>query len=316
MKKFILFSLFFFSYLLTFSQDNKDYIQELPATNETIEMKFIPGGSFILGSSATEVGRKPDENNAQNVEVDAFWMASHEITWGLYKLFLQREIDAEVVENSLHLDVDGISGATTPYVDMSLGMGTDDNLPVGNVTWLAATRFCKWLSAITGNFYRLPTESEWEYAAQAGNENAYSFGNDVSKLSDYAWHADNSDNKYHPIKEKEPNAWGLYDMNGNVAEWTLNQYTENGYAEESVFEVATKQHPISIRGGSFQDDAADVRSASRQPSKAIWKQRDPQFPKSKWWNTDAPFVGFRIVRPLNPPVVEDYGLYWPEKVSN
>ena len=142
---------------------------------------------------------------------------------------------------------------------MSLGMGTSKGLPVGNVTQYAASQFCKWLSAKTGHFYRLPTEAEWEYSARAGSSTAYYFGDDPKMIEQYAWSFENSEDSYHPVGQKKPNAWGLYDMHGNVAEWTLDQY-----------------------------------------------------PKSKWWNTDAPYVGFRIVRDPNVPKETEINNYWGE----
>ena len=294
--------------LVNAQQSTGAYTEEFQGTGLSLEFREIPAGSFSMGSQENETGRKEDEGPQMEVDVDAFWMSSTEITWGLYNLFLQQTSFDTPKGTEVKIDVDATSGATTPYVDMSLGMGAADYQPVGNVTWLAATRFTKWLSAVTGNYYRLPTEAEWEYAARAGSKDAYSFGNDTENIDSYAWYAGNSDETYHPVGQKEPNDFGLYDMHGNVAEWTLNQYDENGY-QDGLLPI-TKEYPVSIRGGSFRDEAIGVRSASRQGSQATWKTRDPQFPKSKWWFTDAPFIGFRVVRPKEVP--ENINQYWPE----
>jgi formylglycine-generating enzyme required for sulfatase activity len=163
--------------------------------------------------------------------------------------------------------------------------------------------------------YCLPTEAEWEYAARAGSTTAYHFGDEVSDLDDYAWYYSNSNGTYHKVGQKKPNPWGLYDMHGNVAEWTLDQYLPKIYQNrksttENPWETATTEYPRTVRGGSYDDDEEWLRSAARMPSMEKWKMRDPQFPKSKWWNTDAPFVGFRIVRQASAPAPKEMKKYW------
>ena len=305
-----------------FSQESelKDFKQIIGGSQLDIEMVAIPAGNFKMGSPAIEEGRKTDEGPLHTVNLTAFWMSKYEITWDLYNLFVNRAIDSidnPSADADLDLEVDAIAGATIPYVDMSLGMGTSEGLPVGNVTHYAASQFCKWLSAKTGKFYRLPTEAEWEYAARAGTSTAYHFGDDAKELEDYAWSYENSEDTYHPVGQKQPNPWGLYDMYGNVAEWTLDQYVSDVYQTRKEITIAPvvfpeKTYPRSVRGGSYYDDAEYLRSAARLGSTENWKMRDPQFPKSKWWNTDAPFVGFRIVRDPNPPKESEINNYWGE----
>ena len=312
--------LFLFWCPLGFAQDQKlkDYTQEIPGSNLSIEMVAIPGGIFTMGSPENEEYRLEDEGPAHEVKIDPFWMSKYEITWDLYNLFVNRAIDEINDTNKasdVTIEVDAVSGATIPYVDMSLGMGTGEDLPVANVTQLAASKFCEWLSAKSGHFYRLPTEAEWEYAARAGTPTAFHFGNSIDELGDYAWYYENSENSYHKVGQKKPNPWGLYDMYGNVAEWTLDQYLPKAYRDrkgvtEMPFEQPTKEYPRSVRGGSYYDDAGYLRSAARLGSIENWKMRDPQFPKSRWWNTDAPHVGFRIVRDPIPPAETEYELFW------
>lgn len=312
------------AYVTCFSQKKKgkDYQQELTGTELAIDMVYIPAGNFTMGSPSSEENRDRDEGPTHVVTIDAFWMAKYEITWELYNMFVNRTIDA--VPNTsrgsdVNIEVDAIAGATIPYVDMSLGMGTETGLPVGNVTHHSASAFCKWLSAKTGHFYRLPTEAEWEYAASAGSTTKYHFGDDIASLDDYAWHYKNSSNTYHKVGQKKPNPWGLYDMHGNVSEWTLDQYVPDAYEQRTAtspnpWQPAIAEYPRVVRGGSYDDDPEDLRSANRMASKEKWKMRDPQFPKSKWWNTDAPFVGFRIVRQVATPTPEEMNTYWNQEL--
>jgi len=298
------------------NQSFDNYAQKIGGSSLRIEMIAIPSGTFTMGSD-DETARN-DEKPSHQVAIDAFYMSKYEITWDLYNLFLNRTSGNEISTpkgEDVNMQVDAVAGATIPYVDMSLGMGTGKDLPVGNVTQYAASKFCEWLSAKTGYFYRLPTEAEWEYAARAGSSSAYYFGNDAEQLDAYAWFYDNSEKTYHKIGQKKPNAWGLYDMYGNVAEWTLDHYLPEIYKErrdstKNPLEKATKKYSGTVRGGSYYDYPKDLRSAARKPSSDKWKMRDPQFPKSKWWNTDAPFVGFRIVRQSSLPVNGDLTYYW------
>lgn len=310
-----LFSLVF----LGFGPEEKGYIQNIPGTPEVIEMALIPGGTFSMGSPKSEQGHFGDEGPQHLVEVDPFWMGKFEITWDLYELFISRGIDkkrpATVSGKEVEIDVAAVSGATQPYTEMSFGMGVE-GYPAICMTQLAAVKFCEWLSAMTGNFYRLPTEAEWEYACRAGTKTAYSFGDNPSNLDIYAWHEGNSGGAYHKVGQKEPNPWGLYDMHGNVSEWTLDQYVPTVYntrkrkTVDNPLQTPTKTYPRVVRGGAWSDKPNRLRSAARRPSSKKWKKRDPQIPKSLWWHTDAPFVGFRVVRPLETPSPLDQNKYW------
>ena len=230
-------------------------------------------------------------------------MEEHEVTYDEYILFQDETKDAEPKP-------DGITRPSPPYVDFTLGMGKVGGFPANSMSQYAAVMYCKWLYKKTGIFYRLPTEAELEYACRAGSTTAYSFGEDETQLAKYAWYKDNSGNKYHAVKQLQPNAWGFYDMLGNVAEWTLDQYKADYFEQiknnpaNPLMQPQTK-YPITLKGGNFRDDAAGLRSAVRIPSEKKWNARDPQIPKSKWWNTDAPFIGFRIVRPAKQPDAMD-----------
>jgi formylglycine-generating enzyme required for sulfatase activity len=279
------------------------YTETIPGTESAFNMIPIQGGEFLIGSAESEPGRTADEGPQKKVKLDAFYMMETELTWDLYELFIDKDKSAKVGYPSEEIKVkaDGVTRPSTPYLDPSFGMGKK-NYPAISMTQYSALVFCKWLSQITGKFYRLPTEAEWEYACKAGTTTAYSFGDDVSKLKDHAWYWDNCDDKYHEVAQKTPNPWGLYDMHGNVAEWTLDQYQEDFYntlADGAVnpWRIPDNLYPRTVKGGSWEDDPEFLRSSDRLISNREWQKRDPQIPKSFWWNTDAPFLGFRIVRP-------------------
>ncbi|WP_244526847.1 formylglycine-generating enzyme family protein [Pseudozobellia thermophila] len=280
----------------------------------------IEGGTFLMGSPNTEKGRNSDEGPQRRVRVNSFWMGAYEITWEQYTQFLDDNAQ-NISERSITLRdgskmvVDGVATATPMYIDMSFGMGKE-GYPAINMTQYAAAMYAKWLFAKTGRFYRLPTEAEWEYACRSGSNTAYHFGNDESQLAKYAWFKSNSNEKYHKVGSKSPNAYGLYDMHGNVAEWTMDEYKADYFkslkgnpSSNPLFEP-TQLYPRSVRGGSWMDPAEDLRSANRHGSSKKWKQRDPQMPKSIWWLTDAPFIGFRLVRPKETPSKQEIEKYW------
>lgn len=135
--------------------------------------------------------------------------------------------------------------------------------PVINVNWSEATRYCEWLSEQAGQYYRLPTEAEWEYACRAGSTGAYCFGDREQELGRYAWFNENSNSKTHPVGQKQPNAWGLYDMHGNVWEWVYDWYGSYSESAQSNPSGPTSGSTRVFRGGSWRSDADVCRSAFR-----------------------------------------------------
>jgi len=308
-------------------QKNENYTNTIPGTDVKYEMIAIPGGKYVRGG--TEKGEMPKKE----VTVDPFWMQKYEMTWQQYELWqfnldiMRRKKGSAVGEKDKLADL--VSRPTGPYLDMSFGMGKK-NRPVVCMTQLAAKCYCMWLSAKTGNFYRLATEAEWEYACRAGSKTKYSFGDDESKLSEYGWFFDNTNgDNYMERGTKKPNPWGLYDMHGNVSEWVLDTFTADFYKNgpldnpvnvppkagklnppvEAIW--PTKLYERVARGGGWDDDAIDLRSASRKLSAPDWKVQDPQVPKSVWYHTDATWVGFRIVRSARIPKLSELDKYWP-----
>jgi formylglycine-generating enzyme required for sulfatase activity len=293
---------------------DKPYKVTVPNTIVSYDVVPVPAGDFTMGSPASVTGAAPDEKPSHKVHVDAFAMQAHEVTWDEYRLFMF----ANQAGETTHKDevVDAVSRPTRPYVEMSFGMGIN-GYPAISMTQNAANKYAEWLSSKTGEFYRLPTEAEWEYACRAGTETAYFFGNDASMLGDYAWFAGNAGGKYARVATRKPNPWGLYDMLGNVMEWTLDAYAPyQGKAETDPWVRATKPYPQAVRGGSWNDPAGKVRCAARVASDASWKQQDPQLPKSIWYMTDAQWLGFRLVRPGKVPSAEEMFRYWNNGVEH
>lgn len=298
--------------------DMKAYSNQIPDTRVDYHMVAIPGGSFQMGSPAGEKDRKADEGPVHTVKVDPFWMGKYEVTWNEFELFMYPPRTTVASTDAAALDhrrlIDAVSRPTKPYVEMSFGMGKDQ-FPAISMTQHSANKFCQWLSAKTGHFYRLPTEAEWEYACRAGTTTVYSFGDDASKLKEYAWYEANSDWKYQKVGTKKPNPWGLYDMHGNVAEWCIDQYAADFYATmkgevSNPWNYGKKLYPRVVRGGSWDHNPDLLRSAARISSNADWKIQDPQLPKSIWYHTDAQFLGMRVVRPLKMPSAEEMYRYW------
>jgi formylglycine-generating enzyme required for sulfatase activity len=278
------------------------YEQKLPVANLRFAMVPIPAGQFKIGSIISVSKITIDETPQKEISLDAFWMSATEVTRDVFDVFLKDE------NTSQNADVDAITRPSPQYVDLTWGMGKEGGYPANSMSQYAALMFCKWLYKQTGIFYRLPTEAEWEYASRAGATTPYYFGTDPNLLTKYAWFQKNSNNKYQKVAQKLPNAWGLYDMLGNLMEWTTDHYVPNRYASiesnNPMVEPTQGVYPKVLRGGSFLSDANACRNGKRIKSDPIWNRRDPQIPKSKWWLTEAKDVGIRLVRPLQQPTPE------------
>ena len=284
------------------AQQFKLYEQKIEGTPVSFSMVSIPTGKFLLGSADTELERDTDEGPQKEIEISAFWLENHEVTFAEWDAFFK---DNTLAQSKI---IDGITRPTPQYIDLTWGMGRDLKQPTNSMSQQAAMMYCKWLYYKTGFFYRLPTEAEWEYACRAGSSTKYPFGNDINALKEYAYFRDNSEAKFHRVATKKPNAWGLYDMLGNLSEWTIDQYDANYYqkgTDKDPHNPPVSRYPKAVRGGSYVDDAKDLRCANRIPSEAKWNQRDPQIPKSRWWLTDAAYVGFRVARPATQPSQEE-----------
>lgn len=303
--------LFIFNYVSAQSSYFADYTQSLNDSIISIDMVAVEGGHFIMGNN----NGKDDEKPAHDVLIDDFWMGKYEITWAQYDAFVYENFDTSEYQDNSKLEalgIDALSGATPPYVDMSFNMGKGD-APAVNMTQYAALMFCKWLSLKTGVFYRLPTEAEWEYACKKGNTDK------IEDLDQVAWYYENSLDKYEKRGTRKANDLGIHDLLGNVSEWVLDQYDATYYKNapsNNPWNKPTTLYPRVLRGGSWKDTAEKVCCNARQYSRAKWKRRDPQIPKSNWWHTDAPFVGFRVVRPKVQPPKDVIKSYWLEAIED
>jgi formylglycine-generating enzyme required for sulfatase activity len=214
--------------------------RRLAGITNSIGMKlvWIPPGEFMMGSPSSEKGREDDEGPVHRVKISkGFWMGQTEVTQSQWQV---------VMGNNLS----GFKG---------------DKLPVERVSWNEAVEFCEKLSSKEGRTYRLPTEAEWEYACRAGTQARFCFGDAESSLGSYAWYGDNSDDKTHPVGQKEPNAFGLYDMHGNVWEWCGDWYDDKYYSESPGVDPPGPKTGSSrvLRGGSWDHDPWRCRSADR-----------------------------------------------------
>ena len=196
------------------------------------------------------------------------------------------------------------------------------------MTPYAAMQYTKYLSLLSETFYRLPTEAEWEYACRAGTKTTFYFGDDPKLLTDHAWYYDNSDDYRKKVGTKKPNPWGLYDMYGNVAEWVLDEYRNDAYQNAvkvfganqelsirawQAYVRPSKTHPRVARGGSFELEPEDCRSAARLKSNEEWSDEEVSVPKSTHWHTTSPSTGtgFRLIRPLIPPSRDEHKkIFW------
>ena len=246
------FGLIFVIFLFTGCQRAGNPGTALPPTITSkggIEMVLIPSGSYQMGNARGQ----EDEKLVHTVSVDAFLMDKYEVT--------QAEFDKYQLPNPSHF-----KGPT---------------LPVEQVTWVQAAVYCNARSKAEGlspcynedtaacNFeadgYRLPTEAEWEYACRAGTDTGYSFDGDSRKLMEYAWFADNAGKKTHPVGQKNPNPWGLYDMHGNVAEWCNDVYDKSYYSNSPGVNPRgpSEGKQNVLRGGAWKSAADALRSSYR-----------------------------------------------------
>ncbi len=310
--------------------------QTILGTKVSFEMVPIAGGTFLIGSPEGEAERGADEGPQVTIEIPPFWIGKYEVTWAEYRNYMDLTLAFEQFDDQKIRQVDDsnrVDAITSPSKlydpSFTFACGDGPRQPAVSMSQYAAKQYTKWLSLLADQFYRLPTEAEWEYACRAGTTTAYSFGDDPKQLGDYAWIYDNADDQTHDVGQKLPNPWGLYDMHGNASEWTLDEHRAEWYGElkkrgEPVGAAdavcwPSQLYPRVLRGGSWFFDPPDCRSAKRRLSNDDdWRSYDPNTPKSPWWFASdmSQDVGFRIVRPLHLLPKAERSRYWEADDAN
>lgn len=234
-------------------EEGKNFSLSIPADPKEVllELIYISPGSFSMGSPSLEIGRDEDETLHRVNISNGYWIGRFEITQEQYE----------------------------PLMKENLAKWKGANIPAQSITYDKALEFCKKLTkaaqdkGLPQNYrFTLPTEAQWEYAARAGSISALGNGKTFTgkescpNLNEIAWFSENSENKVHPIGLKQPNNWGIYDMQGNVAEWCLDFYAP--YPSDSVTDPMgpDKGNGRVLRGGSYAGwygDAASCRTACR-----------------------------------------------------
>ena len=259
---------------MSVSGEEAKALAALPAGVESTKVK-VPlclAETEFVKLPAGKVTIKDADGKEKAAEIKSLWMSRTEITWDLYEIYyMGKDLPPAVAFQQIADKV----RPSKPYENPERGWGKE-GCPIGSIHLIEAKRFCEWLEKqVPGKKFRLPTEAEWEYACRAGGAAVKPSAKDLEAV---AWFSNNADEKTHHVAEKKPNAWGLYDMLGNVSEWVMR--------EDGVGILA---------GGSFMDEADDVSPAAREEYKTKWQMKDPQEPKSKCWLSNGAFAGVRLV---------------------
>jgi formylglycine-generating enzyme required for sulfatase activity len=239
---------------------------QAPSTEQTYR-ETLPG--TLVAWDMVPVPGGTVEINGKTIEVKPFYIAQTETTWDMYDVFaIRRDTEGKLLP-------DATTRPSRPYGAPDYGWG-HAGFPAISVAGTGAEAFAAFVSAKTGKTYRLPTEAEWLLAARlaVGNQPL-----DKARKEALAWHRGNSNKRSHPVAKRAADSVGLYDLFGNAAEW-----------------VASGDGTFVTRGGSFRDPVEKVGPDARAVQDDSWNERDPQLPKSRWWLSDGPFVGFRLVR--------------------
>ncbi len=236
------------------------YTETLPNSVVKIQMIAIPGGTVKI--------------DGKDVVVKPYWIAETETPWEAFDAFVSSGKASKAYDQT-EFAPDAIARPSKSYILPDLGWG-HAGYPAINLSYTSVEMFCRWLSSTTKKKYRVPTEAEWELACRAGEPSTWK--PDKAQIDSSAWYIENSNHMTHPIAKKLANKFGLYDMLGNVGEWATDARGE----------------PV-LCGGAFKDEVSLISPLTRRRWEPKWQETDPQIPKSRWWLSDGPMVGFRIV---------------------
>ncbi len=222
------------------------FTEEFPVQEVSFKMVRIPDGEH------------------KGTQIKGLYASQTEVPFQIYDIwYLQKD---QTIEERTTVRPDAISRPSRPYAAIFIGFGHHE-FPAICISLNSAQEFCKWLSKKSGKNYRIPTRAEWEYIAGASPANP----------EETSWHWDNAEDTTHKVASKKPNAFGLFDCFGNVAEWTLDKEAKG------------------VAGGSWRTKPKDLKQDYWQPETPAWNDADPQTPKSKWWLANGQFIGLRLV---------------------
>ena len=295
------------------------YDQPIPGSSVVIEMLPVPGGTLTIqplppyqqfDDFGEPVAKDQPAGTAQQVSFGPFWIGKYEITMEQYMpyrqlYYRQKQDESEGVNQANSpTDVDAVTGPTDVYDPRyNFEYAGAPASPVTTVSQFAARQYTKYLTLLTGQTYRLPLRSEWQHAALAGSRTRYCYGNDTKRLGEFAVYFENTpiDSLTLRVGTKKPNAWGLNDVHGNVAELVIEDTAITGLRFGHV-----------ACGGNADSDAEDCTAESVVRTTVAWWDEDPDFPRSSWWMTseESRMTGFRIIAPLAPMTDAQKHAYW------
>lgn len=263
-------------------QTSADEAKKLKTQTITLKVQFEPRDSGksepihfdMIQLPAGKITLKDKDGKDVEHTIKPIWLGKYEVRWNDYDPFWQQsDLDIGQRRNG----VDAKSRPSKPYSPPDGGYGVD-GYPAGEIHYVAAQQYCDWLSKQTGKKFRLPTEAEWEYACRAGGPPVKL---ETKELDKVAWYSGNSKEEPHAVGKKAPNAWGFYDMLGNVAEFVVTDPSDKTQG--------------CLAGGSYEDEAVDVTSGAREPYTPKWQIKDGMDPVGKGWMHFVHRAGFRVV---------------------